>query len=224
MDVPGSPALTSELIQARAPGRRMSAVTAPSVPDAVLDRQLRAVLAERTGPGLWVFAYGALLWEREFAFDEERIGGVHGMIRRYCVWDNRNRGTPERPSLTQGLEAGAGSCSGAVLHLPEDGLDAAFRTVWQHEMPPGYYEARWLEVETGAGPVSAVSFVANPLHPLYAGAMPAERVADILATTAGPGGPAAEYLLNTAEWLRAHGERDDGLERLCATVAERLAG
>ena len=91
-------------------------------------------------------------------------------------------------------------------------------------MPPGFYEVRWVEVETAAGPISAISFAADPLHRLYAGAMPAERVAGILADTAGPAGSAADYLLNTAEWLRGHGESDAGLEELCALVAERLAG
>lgn len=222
-DVQPAPLLTWALIEAGAPPRRSSPTPVQSVPEAVLERRRRAVLAEREGPGLWVFAYGALLWEREFACDEERVGGVRGMVRRYCVWDDRDRGTPERRSLTLGLEPGAGSCEGAALHLPEDGLDEALQAVWRHEMPPGFYEARWVAVETVAGTVSAISFVADPQHPLYAGAMPAERVADILAATAGPNGPAAAYLLSAAEWLRAHGEPDRGLEWLCALVAERLA-
>ena len=79
-----------------------------------------------------------------------------------------------------------------------------------------------MQVETAAGPVSALSFVADPLHPLYAGRLSFDRVADILAMTAGPGGPAAEYLLNTAGWLRGRGTPDAGLERLCAATALRL--
>lgn len=97
---------------------------------------MQAVLAEREGPGLWVFAYGALLWERPFAWDEERAGRVQGMIRRYALWDEHSRGTPEHRSLTQGLEAGAGACQGAAVHLPEHGLEDALRSVWQHEVPP----------------------------------------------------------------------------------------
>lgn len=222
-DAPGGPALTQVLIQAKAPTRRAPAEPVQSVPEATLERQRRAILAERNGSGLWVFAYGSLLWERPLACDAERVGRVSGMIRRSCLWDERDRGTPEQRSLTLGIEPGSGACSGAVLHLPKQGLDEALRAVWQHEMACGFYEPRWVSVATQAGPVRAVTFVADAQQPHYAGAMPPERVADILAGTAGLNGSAAEYLLNTAEWLRAHGNPDAGLDRLSGMVAERLA-
>jgi len=222
-DAPDHPALTEALVRAKSPSRRVVATSASEVPKAVLEQQQRAVLAERQGSGLWVFAYGALLWERKFACDEERVGRLQGMVRRYCLWDDRDRGTPDKRSLTLGLEPGAGRCGGAALHLPERCLDEALRVVWQHEMAGGLYEARWVDVDTAAGIVGAITFVADPLHPCYAGALPAERVAGILAATAGPNGPAASYLLSTAEWLRARGEPDPELDQLCALVAERLS-
>jgi len=78
------------------------------------------MLTERRGSGVWVFAYGALLWEREYDCDEEQAGTVYGMARygmarRYCLRDTCNRGTPGRPSLTLGLEPADDTCNGAVV-------------------------------------------------------------------------------------------------------------
>lgn len=196
-------------------------VPVPALPEAELRRGFAAVLSEReAGAGVWVFAYGALLWEREFAWDEERVAELPGLTARYCLWDERNRGTPERRSYTLGLLPGDG-CAGAVLHLAETGLEDDLWKVWQHEMPPGYYRARWVDVRTEAGPVRALTFVADAGHPLYAGDVPEAEVAAVLASTSGEGGTASEYLLETARALRERGVPDPYLERLRGPVASR---
>lgn len=195
-------------------------IPVPGPSEAELRQGFEAVLSERQpGAGLWVFAYGALLWDRSFAWDEERVATLPGLARRYCLWDERNRGTPEHRSLTLGLIPGE-ACSGAALHLAEDGLAENFWTVWQHEMPPGTYEARWVDLETGAGPVRAVTFVADPGHPLFAEPMPDAVVARILASTSGEGGPALDYLHRTGAAMRERGVPDPFLDRLQALAAE----
>ena len=88
-------------------------------------------------------------------------------------------------------------------------------------MSGGYYIAEWVEAVTEAGPVAAVTFVADPRQPLYAGAVPDAETVDLLAAGVGPGGTAADYLLQTADPLRGWGVPDTGLERLEAAVARR---
>lgn len=214
--------LTAALIEARTPARVQADRPPGSVPDDALRRDADAMLAERQGDGVWVFAYGALIWEREYDCDEERVGTVHGMARRYCLRDTRNRGTPGRPSLTLGLEPADGACDGVVMHLAEAGLERSFQAVWKHEMAGGFYDARWVQVATAGGVVDAVTFVADPLHPLFAGQVPESEVAATLAATAGPGGPAADYLRRAAEAMREQGVPDPYLDRLAAAVAARL--
>lgn len=59
----------------------------PGLSDAELRHGFEAVLSEReAGAGGWVFAYGALLWERDFAWDEERVAGLPDLTVRYCLW------------------------------------------------------------------------------------------------------------------------------------------
>lgn len=192
----------------------------PGLSEAELRRGADEVLSERAGPGLWVFAYGALLWDGTVAQDEERPGEVGGLSARYCLRDEQGRGTPERPSLTLGLQPDTGPCLGAALHMPERDLAETFWQVWKQEMSPGFYEARWVQVRTDGGMLDAVTFLADPAHPLFAGAMPEDEVARILATTAGPGGTAIDYLDRTAEAMLRLGMRDAYLERLRDKVAQ----
>ena len=191
-----------------------------SLPEAVLRQGAAAVLAERRGPGIWMFAYGALLWDCTAAQDEQRPGEVGGLSARYNLRDERSRGTPDRPSLTLGLQPDRGPCLGAALHLPEQDLAENFWQVWKQEMPQGAYEARWVQVRTEAGMLDAVTFVVDPAHPLFAGAVPEDEVAQILAATSGPGGTAADYLRRTAEAMRRLGMRDAYLEGLQDKVTQ----
>ncbi len=214
--------LTSELIRTQLPAKEKGSKPEETVPDDVLRRGADAILADRPGEGVWVFAYGALIWDRTYATDGERAGTLHGMARRYCLHDDRNRGTPERPSLTLGLVPDEGACSGLVVHLAEPDLAENFWAVWKHEMAAGFYRACWVQVLTAAGPLEAVTFIADLLHPLFAGLLEDDAVADILATTAGPGGPAADYLRRTADALRHRGAADPYLERLATLIAARL--
>jgi cation transport protein ChaC len=84
------------------------------------------------------------------------------------------------------------------------------------------YTARWVPVETAEGDVTALTFLADPVHPLYSGSITDGDAAVILASAVGSGGPAASYLLELVRWLRGHGVPDPYLERLQAMVAERL--
>jgi len=180
-----------------------------------------ALAARPSGDGAWVFAYGALLSERAFHFDQERVGRVSGLARRYCFWDESNRGTPRHKGLTLGLVPGE-TCSGGAIHLPADELREALWTVWQHEMSPGYYTSRWIPVRTSEGVVVALTFLADPAHALFADSITESDAAGILASAVGQGGPAAAYLLALVRWLREDGVPDPYLERLQAMVAARL--
>ena len=215
--------LTRALIEARLPLTVPAGAQPAAVPEAELRRGMARVLDGRqAADGIWVFAYGALIWEDGFAHDAARAGTVDGLVRRYCVWDNRNRGTVEQPALTLGLDRQPGACAGVAFHLAEDAVQEALWTIWKQEMAGGYYAAEWVEAVTEAGPVAAITFVTDPRHPLYAGAVPESEAVDLLAAGVGPGGTAASYLMQTADALRGWGIPDAGLDRYEAAVARRL--
>ncbi|MBI0534012.1 hypothetical protein D9599_00275 [Roseomonas sp. KE2513] len=183
------------------------------------------------GLGLWVFAYGALMWQfAEAAPDIVAPARLPGLARRYTVSDIQDRGTPDAPSLTLALEeAPALACAGLLVHLPGPKVEDHLWPIWQQEMSGGFYEPQWRDAllsraHDGSGaPVRTLAFVARHDHPLYAGEKPLGTVADTLARARGKNGTAAAYLLDAAETVRRHGMRDALLESLEAEVAQRLA-
>lgn len=181
--------------------------------------------------GLWVFAYGALMWSfAEAAPDIVAPARLPGLARRYTVTDIRDRGTPDAPGLTLALEeAPALACAGLLMHLPGPGVETRLWPIWRQEMSGGFYEPQWRDAvlsraHDGSGaPVRTLAFVARHGHPLHAGERPLGTVADTLARARGRNGTAAACLLDAAETLRRNGMRDALLESLEAEVAQRLA-
>jgi cation transport protein ChaC len=156
------------------------------------------------GP-LRLFAYGSLIWQRDFPHVEAVACRVPGFDRRYCLWDETNRGTPAAPSLTLGLVPGTG-CGGVAFTLPDA---AALWPAWKQEMQPGGYTAIWVALP-GLGP--ALSFLADPTHRLHAG----ERAdaLQLIAEGHGANGSARDYLEKTRSALRREGVPDEGMEAL----------
>src|SRR5260370_23609444 len=75
-----------------------------------------AALRASTEP-VWLFAYGSVMWNPEFAFPEARPGFLYGYHRSFCLYSRAYRRTPERPGLVLGLDRG-GACPGIASRLP----------------------------------------------------------------------------------------------------------
>lgn len=206
-----------------APGWPRQQPPAGNVPDlsaAEVQRlQDEALAACPPGDGVWVFAYGSLMWDGSFRCSAAYPAELEGFERRYCIWDGRERGTPELRSLTLGLLPGPGVATGLAMHIAGADVATEFPKVWRHEMPGGFYRAEWVDVAARKfGPVRALTFVAKPEHPMFAGAVGHPEIAAVLARTSGPGGRARDYLRSTAEALRAAGVRDDRMDALARAV------
>jgi glutathione-specific gamma-glutamylcyclotransferase len=189
---------------------------------ALTDEELRAsrerVLAEHpAGQDLELFAYGSLIWNPAFHFVERRIGAVHGLHRRFCLWTNLGRGTPERPGLVLGLDRG-GRCRGVLYRLSAAEFDTELEIVWRREMVTGAYRPRWVEAATVEGRVRALTFVINREHDRYARVLSNDDLIRTLATAQGALGSCADYLFHTASHLTQLGIADAALERLCSAV------
>src|SRR5204863_2732445 len=75
------------------------------------DEQLAASLAatlqqKPAGTDWWVFAYGSLLWNPLFPFEDARLATLAGRHRRFCLWSLATRGTSTQPGLVLGLDRG----------------------------------------------------------------------------------------------------------------------
>lgn len=194
--------------------------------DAERRASLHAALAERPehGDGVWLFAYGSLIWNPTLRVTAQRPALARGWHRAFCLATRAGRGTPENPGLLLGLRLG-GSCCGAVLRVPEDGLEHELDLLWRREMVTGSYTPRWLTVEDmdGAPRGRALAFTIEDTSHGYAGDLTEDAVVERLATAGGELGTCAEYLFRTCEGLHRMGIRDPALERIATLVAARQA-
>lgn len=180
-----------------------------------------AALLDAVPPGdeMWLFAFGSLIWNKRFTFDEERTGVVRGWHRDFCLGpDTRFRGNPEAPGYMLSLDRG-GQCKGMVYRLPHHGLAANIEGLLRKEPP---FPPRWLTVTTPQGTVRAFSFTHPGRGPRYSGDLSDEVVADALSRAVGMVGSMAQYVYLTAQHLEQLGLCDDRLWRMQEMVAERI--
>lgn len=206
---------------------RMRAVYAAAVDPrhALTDEKLAASLAmtlKRKPPGSawWVFAYGSLLWNPLFPFEEARLATLRGRHRRFCLWSLASRGTSTQPGLVLGLDRG-GSCHGVVYRLPARVAKDELLLLWRREMVLGAYHPLWVTVRRGDAPLVALAFVVDRTHRQYTGKLTLGEQAEVIANAAGAFGSSADYLERARVALITHGIVDPYLERLAALVARR---
>ncbi len=195
--------------------------------EAELQASLQCMLAARPAAaheGVWLFAYGSLLWNPCIHLAERRIARLYGYHRDFRLKLTYGRGSPRAPGLMLGLASG-GSCRGMALQVAgtDDALMHELMLVWRREMLTGVYVPRWVMLRTDQGPVPAITFVVNPRHETYCGRLDEARVIELMATGHGMLGSAAEYLESTVAHLEEQGVDDRRLRRLRRRVRRRAA-
>ena len=171
----------------------------------------------------WVFAYGSLMWNPCFGYEEARPARLHGWHRSLCILSVVNRGSRERPGLALGLDRG-GSCVGLAFRLAAAEVAAARERLWEREMLHAVYVPRIAPLRLQGGRrVRALVFVAKPEHPQYTGDLPPAEAARLVAQGNGTYGSALDYLRNVVRHLDDFGIDDCPLRqvlRLAEAAAE----
>jgi len=172
---------------------------------------------------IWVFGYGSLMWNPGFPYEEVRPAHLHGYHRAFCLYSEHYRGTPKRRGLVLGLDRG-GSCRGRAFRVAAPAAAAAMDYLIKREMlghEVDVYKLRWQRIALGnAGQaVQAACFVVNPAHEHYAGKLPLEEIAAIIAGASGQSGTNREYLANTIAHLDELGIADGPLHTLQQLVS-----
>lgn len=203
--------------------RRAMQVLHPDValiPEREVRASIEAMLASRPrdAEGVWVFAYGSLLWNPCVEVVQRRMARLYGFHRDFRLYLTHGRGSPEAPGLMLGLVPG-GSCRGMALRLPERGLRHEMLMVWRREMLTGVYEPRWVWLRSAAGRLPAIAFVANPRHACYCRRLEEDEEVRLLATGHGMLGSSREYLENTVSHLDEQDIHDRRLRHLRDRVA-----
>lgn len=168
---------------------------------------------------MWVFGFGSLMWNPCFDYEIKTAAVLKGYDRKFHIWTTRARGTPNNPGLGLCLEDCAGACRGVAFRLVEGDVEAAWERLWEREMGSGIYRPAWVSLESeDHDRIVALTFVVNREHPHYAGPMPSERMADIMAGAKGSYGLCRDYLAGTIEEMRKLDVSDSDLEELLSRV------
>ena len=73
---------------------------------------------------MWIFTYGALMWDPCFDFVEKQHAYAEGYSRKFCILSKTWRGTPEKPGLVAGLAKG-GTCHGFAYKIAPENEEKA---------------------------------------------------------------------------------------------------
>lgn len=169
---------------------------------------------------LWVFAYGSLMWDPALKFAEVRRAYAPDHERRFILKDKfGGRGTADRPGLMAALDTGNG-CHGLAFRIPHELLDHETGLLWRRERIGQAYHAHDIALETQAGRLRALAFVADydadPICP----DLTWEQQVRFCATGKGFLGTSLEYVQNLATHLEILQIEDTGVSGLLAAARD----
>lgn len=179
-----------------------------------------------SGPeGLWIFAYGSLLWNPEFDVVQSEVAYLHGWRRSFCMRSLHHRGTPDMPGLVLALDADAqAQCAGLALRVAPGREVETLAQLRARELVAAAYRECLVPLRLASGgQVQALTYVIDPAHAQYCGGLGAAQQARIIAAAHGGRGPNAEYLFATVAHLAALGLPDPELEEIAVVVRDLLA-
>lgn len=166
----------------------------------------------------WAFAYGSLIWNPEFEFEERHKVRIDGYHRAFCINSHTYRGTPDDPGVVLGLDEG-GSCEGIVYRVKTGDEARIMDQIYQREMLSEVYRPKVLDVQLADGrTVPVLTFVAHQAdrHGYLPG--PRSEVIRRLRECSGCRGSNRDYALNTQQALREWGIEDPALDALIADI------
>ncbi|MBN8913765.1 MAG: gamma-glutamylcyclotransferase [Rhizobiales bacterium] len=168
---------------------------------------------------LRVFGYGSLMWQPGFPYVAASRGRLVGWHRSFCVYSVQYRGTLARPGLVLGLQR-RGTCDGMVFEVAPEDRARVIAYLRKREQAWGVYQERRLKVhlaDSGAC-VEALTFVAEALHPNFAGELKLTDVARIIRSSRGPAGTNLEYFVRLHAALKGLGIRDWHMSALARAI------
>lgn len=166
------------------------------------ESRIRA-LAGRQNDDLWVFAYGSLMWDPAFEFQQVRRARLEGYARQFMLKDiYGGRGTREQPGLMAALDEGAG-CDGLIFRIAGHQIESETDIIWRREMVFPSYIPTFVSVHSGEQAFEALTFVADreadSMHP----DLTLSEQVEFLATGNGFLGTSLEYLENIVSHFSA---------------------
>jgi cation transport protein ChaC len=184
-----------------------------------IETSMREALAQRPhGEPVWLFAYGSLIWNPLFKFEERQRATLLDWHRSFCIRLAAGRGTRDVPGRMLALKAD-GQTAGVAFRMGEEDLHEELWLVWVREMIHGLYRPVWGTIRLASGEIArSLAFVGNTEHDQYQSDATLEATALVIAKASGHLGSNLDYLLRLETTLAEYGIADDYVEDLAAAV------
>lgn len=181
-------------------------------------------LACHSGGDLWVFAYGSLMWDPAFHFEEIRHAFAPHHARAFILRDiGGGRGTLEQPGVMAALDEGTG-CDGLAFRLAAANIEPETEILWRRERIGPAYRSAYIPLDTAAGRIMALTFLADHDAPSIDAGISWQDQVRFCATGSGFLGTSLDYVENLARHFDALGIEDAELRRLLEAARDYHAG
>jgi cation transport protein ChaC len=169
---------------------------------------------------MWVFGYGSLIWNPEFAVAERQIARATHWRRSFCMWSIHHRGSIQAPGLVLALDHVEGAvCDGVAFRVAAGAEDETLAALRARELISSAYQEVTMPLALQDGrSVNALAYVIDPEHEQYCGGLALAKQAEIIASATGGRGPNRDYLFATADHLAELGIADADLAWLATQV------
>jgi len=184
---------------------------------------------ENKSDSVWLFTYGTLFWDCEFAYKERQVGFIHGFKRRYDWIDNHCRGLPgsegrvvtlcevsseaseedlleyKKLPPSESHELDDACCWGKVFRFKRNKFEAKIKDEVTKRYPEGFQEVRTTFYPMGENmdPIENVlCYMGKRPCDSVAGDSTNSEIADIIVNATGIRGSNASYAKNLAQGLR----------------------
>lgn len=183
----------------------------------------RQCLEGRPAGDLWVFAYGSLMWDPGLLFKEVRHAHAPHHARAFIMRDTSGaRGTPEAPGVMAALDQGTG-CHGLAFCIDAEKVEHETEILWRRERLGPSYRPAFIPLETAAGALEALAFLADHDTDFIEADMNWEDQVRFCATGKGFAGTSLDYVENLARQFDALGIEDRALLALRDAARRYLA-
>jgi cation transport protein ChaC len=191
--------------------------------DAEREHSRAQTLANHVPGDLWVFAYGSLMWDPAFKFEEIRRARLAGYARRFVLKDIfGGRGTKDAPGLMAALDRGE-CCEGLLFRIAAEDIDTETEILWRREMiGPGYIPT-FVATTVDGQLKTALTFVADHGADAIVPDLTREDQIRYIASGAGFLGTSKEYLSNIVSQFATIGIVDQDCSELLLEVDAHLS-
>jgi len=174
--------------------------------------------------GLWVFAYGSLIWRPDIRFVERVPGQLRGYRRAFAQGSTDHRGTPQAPGRVVTLLGAADAvCDGLAYLIAAEAQQETLERLDARES--GGYVRHTVSLHLrDRGQVQALTYVAHADNPNHLGEAPLEALAQQVLRARGPSGRNLDYVLELSRALRELGAHEPELFALERRLLELAGG